>query len=49
MNVDIANYPKPYIALCNGVVMGGGILGTDVCLHLCEPDADSVHGDHTPK
>lgn len=25
MNVDIANYPKPYIALCNGVVMGGGM------------------------
>ena len=22
MNVDIANYPKPYIALCNGVIMG---------------------------
>lgn len=25
MNVDIANYPKPYVALCNGVVMGGGM------------------------
>lgn len=25
MNVDIANYPKPYIALCNGVIMGGGM------------------------
>lgn len=25
MNVDIANYPKPYIALCSGVVMGGGM------------------------
>ena len=25
MNLDIANYPKPYIALCNGVIMGGGM------------------------
>lgn len=25
LNVDIANYPKPYIALCNGVIMGGGM------------------------
>lgn len=25
MNVDIANYPKPYVALCSGVVMGGGM------------------------
>ncbi|WP_175935367.1 3-hydroxyisobutyryl-CoA hydrolase [Corynebacterium sp. Marseille-P4321] len=25
MNVDIANYPKPYVALCNGVIMGGGM------------------------
>ena len=25
MNVDIANYPKPYIALCSGVIMGGGM------------------------
>ncbi|MDK8242949.1 enoyl-CoA hydratase/isomerase family protein, partial [Corynebacterium coyleae] len=22
MNLDIANYPKPYIALCSGVIMG---------------------------
>lgn len=25
MNLDIANYPKPYIALCSGVIMGGGM------------------------
>ena len=25
MNLDIANYPKPYIALCGGVIMGGGM------------------------
>lgn len=25
MNLDIANYPKPYIALAGGVVMGGGL------------------------
>ncbi|WP_269509392.1 3-hydroxyisobutyryl-CoA hydrolase [Corynebacterium faecium] len=25
MNLDIANYHKPYIALCNGVIMGGGM------------------------
>ena len=25
MNLKIANYPKPYIALCSGVIMGGGM------------------------
>ncbi|WKD58002.1 putative enoyl-CoA hydratase [Corynebacterium capitovis DSM 44611] len=25
MNLDIANYPKPYIALASGVIMGGGL------------------------
>lgn len=25
MNLKIASYPKPYIALCSGVIMGGGM------------------------